>query len=143
MTKYELVRLVIKFGSKDLGLNKVDVVFFSGIVLNYDEICGFANIRENTIYIQDEWMHSVEINEVIIVVLHELRHLYQIKEVRKLGRKSEKQKLWKDAFNRYLVPNEENLKAYLQNEIEIDAIDYSHETCHKLIMNPNLLEIEQ
>lgn len=78
----------------------------------------------------EEWLKSTNYAEIFVASLHETRHAYQkvnidFPEYFKGRESKETIRKWKANFDNYTKPNGENDEHYLEQAIEIDAIEYS------------------
>lgn len=95
------------------------------------EITAIYSFKNNEIIFNENWINRSEWIEVMITVLHEMRHAYQGYCVRTKTREdAETLKRWENELNSYTMPSGKNNiiddKNYLMQEIEIDAIAFAH-----------------
>lgn len=131
MTNIEVAYAGIEIVSKLLDFPIPELFSIEETELPNKEITGMYSFKNNHIILNEDWVNRSEWIEVLITVFHEMRHAYQGYCVRtKTGEHIKTLKKWEEEINGYIMPsgknNEADDQSYLTQEIEIDAIAYTH-----------------
>lgn len=101
------------------------------------EITGIYSFKDNEIIFNEDWIYRSEWVEVIITAFHEMRHAYQGYCIRTRTRESkETLEIWEGEFQNYVMPSGKNNEiddiTYLKQDIEIDAIAFTHQYMNQI-----------
>lgn len=88
------------------------------------------------IVFNNEWLRNAKMEEVIICSIHETRHGYQ-KACIDYNDIAEQEdpflvSMWEKDFKNYVKPSSFTNESYIMQEIEIDAIAFSHYAMNKV-----------
>jgi len=129
----------VAIASKLLGIRKVDVEFVNSEFLKGKTIASMYLPEHNLILFNQDWLSVAKLEEVILTAFHETRHAYQkaqIDGIPNLRQKENPETItkWKSEFQKYYRPSDEyqDDPAYLEQEIEKDAIGFSQMCLQKL-----------
>ncbi len=138
MNNCQIIYIGLNIAAKDLNINVPNYDFVSGCFFSTPHITAMYLPSEDTILFNEDWIKSADTNEVLATSFHEVRHVYQKKQIdlyfsnRKVSECAETIFRWKKEFDYYHQPNSsENEKKYVYQEIEKDSIFYAS----KLITN--------
>lgn len=134
MDNYSVAINGVKIIAKILNIPIPYISFFDPSEVSNNEITGMYLFESDEIMFNQEWVAKSQWIEVMITAFHETRHAYQGYCIRTRSLES------KDTINKweyetlnYIMPsggnNEIDDEEYLKQEIEIDAIGYTH---HKI-----------
>jgi hypothetical protein len=123
----------VAIASKLLGIRKVEVEFVDSEFLKGKTITSMYLPDYNLILFNQDWLSVAKFEEVILTAFHETRHAYQkaqIDGIPNLKQSEEPETIakWKHEFEEYYRPSEDyqDDSEYLEQEIEKDAIAFSH-----------------
>lgn len=133
MNDKEIIKRIINRVSEDLQIGSIDIEY-EPIGKRFQTEGNAAEINSFTLYINSDWVkrhiQNTDQTELKAILYHEVRHLYQMSEIKKFELKertkesSEIIKKWKDNLYNYIRNVNENIDYYTQ-PIEIDAIAYA------------------
>ncbi len=129
----------VAIASKLLGIRKVDVEFVDSEFLKGKTITSMYLPDHNLILFNQDWLFVAKLEVVILTAFHETRHAYQKSQIDGIfnliqNESPETITKWKREFEHYYRPNDEYVDdpAYLEQEIEKDAIAFSQSLLRKL-----------
>ncbi|MFA5283910.1 MAG: hypothetical protein WC366_05350 [Bacilli bacterium] len=129
----------VAIASKLLGMQKVDVEFVDSEFLKGKTITSMYLPNHDLILFNQDWLSVAKLDEVILTAFHETRHAYQKAQIDGIPNLKQKENpetiaKWKHEFEEYYRPNDEYVDdpAYLEQEIEKDAIAFSQMCLQKL-----------
>jgi|SRR5690554_5555786 len=128
------------------GVNKVsqmlkidipEVVFLSESEIPNKNLIGSFIPEEYLIVFNKDLILASEPMNIIITCFHEVRHAYQYFSVKhNINETKETLDKWKHGFANYSMPYSSNIeeydKLYLSQEIELDAIIFTHKKIQEL-----------
>lgn len=114
-----------------MNIPEPHISFFDPSELSNKEITGMYLFESDEIIFNEQWVEKSPWIEVIITAFHETRHAYQGYCIKNRTYESnETIQNWQQEFTNYLQPtgknNEHDDAQYLNQEIEIDAIAFTH-----------------
>ena len=139
MDKEKIIKYGILIASKELDIKPMDYSIDQEGVLKGKDLTGLYVPNKEILILNSDWLDVASINDLLLVVFHEVRHYYQHKQIDLLskGINSNEDRLvvdiWKTEFDEYKRPYIDDQKAYLEQEIEKDAIMFSKELLNKVI----------
>ena len=138
MDKEKIIEYGILIASKELGIKPIDYAIDQEEVLKSKDLTGLYVPNEEILIFNSDWIEEANINDILLVVFHEMRHYYQHKQIDLLnkGINLNEDRLvvdrWKIEFDKYKSPFIDDQKAYLEQEVEKDAIMFSKELLNKV-----------
>ncbi len=134
MNNYEVAINGVKIVAKILNIPEPQISFFDPEEVSNREITGMYLFESDEIIFNEEWVEKSPWIEVIITAFHETRHAYQGYCIRTKSMEStDTLDKWEYETLNYIKPSGNNNEiddiAYLNQEIEIDAIGFTH---HKI-----------
>ena len=134
MDNFDVALAGVKIATKILNIPEPEIFITSEINLSNKEITGYYSFENNEIVFNEDWINRSSWIEVMITSIHESRHAYQGYCIRTKSRESlETIVKWEFETLNYIMPsgknNEIDDEDYLKQEIEIDAITFTH---HKI-----------
>jgi len=140
MEKEKYIESGILIAANELDIEPVDYAIDYRGVLKDNDISGLYDPVKNLIILNSDWLNEANNNEILLVVFHEMRHVYQKIQIDLLRKGSEikvdkqKVKAWESEFSFYTILNKSNIKLYTDQLIEKDAIDFSKSLLNKVIV---------
>lgn len=131
MDNFNVALAGVKIATKILNIPEPEIFITSEINLSNKEITGYYSFENNEIVFNEDWINRSSWIEVMITSIHESRHAYQGYCIRTKSRESlETIVKWEFETLNYIMPsgknNEIDDEDYLKQEIEIDAITFTH-----------------
>lgn len=131
MDNYEVALTGVKIVAEILDFSAPDIFIIEKGNLPNKEITGLYRFEQDEIIFNENWILQSDWTEVIITAFHEMRHAYQGYCIRTKSRESEETlNRWQHDINNYIMPSGKNNELddidYLSQEIEIDAIAFTH-----------------
>lgn len=131
MNNLEVTIAGVKIVSEILNFPAPEIFIIEQDKLPNKEVTGMYRFKENEIIFNEDWVLRSEWIEVIITVFHEMRHAYQGYCIRTRSREAKEiLDIWEYETNNYIMPSGKNNEIddvkYLNQEIEIDAIAFTH-----------------
>ena len=131
MDNFDVALAGVKIATKILNIPEPEIFITSETHLSNTEITGYYSFENNEIVFNEDWINRSSWIEVMITSIHETRHAYQGYCIRTKSRESlETLVKWEFEALNYIRPtgknNEVDDEEYLKQEIEIDAITFTH-----------------
>lgn len=137
MNNFEVAIKGVKLASRILNIPDPRVSFISKSQLLNQEITSFFLLEEYEIIFNKDWLLKSKMIEIIISCFHEARHAYQAYSVKNHTNEDQETLIkWEKEFDSYNKPSIKNIDnndaKYLEQEIEIDAIIFTHNKIKEL-----------
>lgn len=137
MDKFELASYGVRMISQILDIPEPNVMFFDKDEAPNKHTVGGFIAKLNAIAFNSDWVLASEPMQIIISCFHETRHAYQFYSVKhQINESQETLNKWEQEFNNYIQPininNEGYDELYLEQEIELDALIFTHKKIKEL-----------
>ncbi|QWC00216.1 hypothetical protein KHQ88_01220 [Mycoplasmatota bacterium] len=132
MDKDIIIKYAILIASKDLDIKPTDYMIDQEGVLKGKDLTGLYVPDEHILIFDNDWLETASINDILIVVFHEIRHYYQHIQIDLLYKginvdiNIDVVEKWEKEYEDYKYPYISNQNQYLEQEIEKDAISFSN-----------------
>ena len=137
MTKEALAREVVEYGSAELGLSDIIVMFKSEDVFAHPGVEAVFEPNMYVICFNVDWMEDASYEDVIRVALHETRHAYQKANIdfpeHFIGCEDNNTvDAWKKAMREYSVPYGD-YEDYNNQILEKDANEFAMNKAQRIL----------
>lgn len=139
MDKEKIIEYGILIASKELCIKPIGYAIDQEEVLKSKDLTGLYVPNEEILIFNSDWIEEANINDILLVVFHEMRHYYQHRQIDLLSKglnlNEDRRAVdrWMKEFDKYKSPFINNQIQYLGQEIEKDAIEFSKELLNKVI----------
>jgi len=131
----------VKYACADMNISSPIIDFVDKDVLGSNTITGMYLPNHQMILFNIDWLAIAELEQVFLVGFHESRHWFQhhciLSDKERDNGTPFKIEQWRHDFNNYRRPDAdfECSQAYIDQEIEKDAIQYSRDLFKKVVLN--------
>jgi len=139
MNKDTLIRYGILIAAKELNIDPIDFAIDQDGILKEKDLSSLYDPIDEFIILSEKWIDNATDAEILLVVFHEMRHHYQNLQIKLYDKDLSLEldetvvKEWKKEFGTYKKPYEVNQEEYINQDIEIDAVEFSKNLLNRIL----------
>jgi len=139
MNNDTLIRYGILIAAKELNIDPIDFAIDQDGILKEKDLSSLYDPIDEFIILSEKWIDNATDAEILLVVFHEMRHHYQNLQIKLYDKDLSLEldetvvKEWKKEFGTYKKPYEVNQEEYINQDIEIDAVEFSKNLLNRIL----------
>ena len=134
-----LIRYGILIAAKELNIEPIDFAIDQDGILKEKDLSSLYDPIDEFIILSEKWIDNATDAEILLVVFHEMRHHYQNLQIKLYDKDLSLEldetvvKEWIKEFGTYKKPYEVNQEEYINQDIEIDAVEFSKNLLNRIL----------